>query len=49
MLASKRSCCTTFFIATILEEPDILDVLFLKNKRWAVGGILGSMLRQKQR
>jgi len=26
MLASKRSCWTTFFMATRLDEPDILDV-----------------------
>lgn len=26
MLASKRSCCTTFFMATRLDEPDILGV-----------------------
>lgn len=40
MLASKRSCCTTFFMATRLDEPDILGVS-VENRRWAVGGIEG--------
>lgn len=32
MLASKRSCWTTFFMATRLEEPDIFAVIWVEKK-----------------
>lgn len=43
MLASKRSCCTTFFIATRLDELDIFYAL--SEKKSQLGS--GCMLRQK--
>lgn len=41
MLASNLSCCTTFFMATMLEELDIFDVFVVgKNTLRTVGGYL---------
>lgn len=43
MLASNRSCCTIFFMAIMLHEPDILDVLVRYTQR-TLGGFQGWML-----
>lgn len=38
MLASNLSCCTTFLIAVMLEDPDIALFFIRSPTLWTIGG-----------